>query len=338
MSETLFLKNVYTNEVIAILKHVDLKSPLQNLPLRISSEITLLSNDAFEFIIAGTAIKKKQEQKYKVGVCAIRSADGKLYLDLTCRNPMTTAVSIVADTVDTLTDQQGKNSFLTKSKPCNCHVKNSDDGELSGEQKYDGTSKGTGTQHTYPNFYSAKDIEETTETLEKERKIFSNSKLHQIIEEGSLHDWGIQAIQGVIDVHWVLRKNDLLKNCVKELINTTKSTHLEKDTTLQEEVNLLKNLDELSRRISTKLVSKNKNRKDLEKSFDETFTKLKVTQSNLIKSIDHYKGVHFKQKTLSGITDIRANTSTESNEDVELSDNEMNLLVSSVKDDFLDNL
>ncbi len=105
MSETLFLKNVYTNEVIAILKHVDLKSPLQNLRLRISSEITLLSNDAFEFIIAGTAIKKKQEQKYNVGVCAIRSADGKLYLDLTCRNPTATAVSIVADTVDTLTDQ-----------------------------------------------------------------------------------------------------------------------------------------------------------------------------------------------------------------------------------------
>ncbi len=244
-------------------------------------------------------------------------------------------------------DQQGKNSFLTKSKPCNRPVKNSDDGELSGEQKYDGTSKGTGTQHTYPNFYSAKDIEETTETLEKERKIFSNSKLHQIIEEGSLHDWGIQAIQGVIDVDWVLRKNDLLKNCVKELINTTRSTHLEKDTTPQEEVNLLKNLDELEKakfsvdaeyaRISTKLVSENKNRKELEKSFDETFTKLKVTQSNLIKSIDHYKGVHFKQETLSGITDIRANTSTESNEDVELSDNEMNLLVSSVKDDFLDN-
>ena len=347
MSETLFLKNVYTNEVIAILKHVDLKSPLQNLHLRVSSEITLLSNDAFEFIIAGTAIKKKQEQKYKVGVCAIRSADGKLYLDLTCRNPMATAVSIVADTVDTLTDQQGKNSFLTKSKPCNRPVKNSDDRELSGEHKYDRTSKGTGTQHTYPNFYSAKDIEETTETLEKERKIFSNSKLHQIIEEGSLHDWGIQAIQGVIDVHWVLRKNDLLKNCVKEL-NTTRSTHLEKDTTLQEEVNLLKNLDELEKatffvdaeyaRISTKLVSENKNRKELEKSFDETFTKLKVTQSNLIKSIDHYKGVHFKQETSSGITDIRANTSTESNEDVELSDNEMNLLVSSVKDDFLDNL
>ena len=40
----------------------------------------------------------------------------------------------------------------------------------------------------------------------------------KIITEGSLHDCGIQAIHGVIYVHWVLRKNNILKNSVKELI------------------------------------------------------------------------------------------------------------------------
>ena len=120
--------------------------------------------------------------------------------------------------------------------------------------------------------------------------------------------------------------------------------------TPREEVNLCKNLDELEKakflvdaeymRISPELVSGNKDRKELEKSFDETFTKLKLAQSNLIKSIDHYKGVHFKQKMSFDKTDIIANTSTstECNQDVELSDNEMNFLVSSVKDEFLDNL
>ena len=144
----------------------------------------------------------------------------------------------------------------------------------------------------------------------------------------------------------VPRKNNILKNCVKELI--AGSTHSEKDATPREEVKLCKNLDELEKakflvdaeyiRISPELVSRNKDRKELEKSFDETFTKLKLAQSNLIKSIDHYKGVHFKQKMLFDKTYIIANTSTECNLDVELSDNEMNFLVSSVKHEFLDNL
>ena len=229
MCETLFLRNVYTKEVIAFLKHVDLKSPLQNVRLRISSEITSLSDNVFDFIVAGTTIKPKQEQKYEVGVCATRSADGKLYLDIKRRSSTATTMPIV-ETVDTLTDQQGTNSFrhTINSRPYNRPDKNSDGGKQSDEKNYGKTSKTTATQHNYPNFYSDKDIEETGE-LEKDRKIFFNSKLREIIEEGSLHDWGVQAIQGVIDVHWVLRKNNILKNCVKELI--AGSTHSEKDAT-----------------------------------------------------------------------------------------------------------
>ena len=218
MCETLFLRHVYTKEVIAFLKHVDLKSPLQNLRLRISSEITSLSNNVFEFIVAETTIKTKQEQKYEVCVCATRSVDGELYLDIKRRSSTVTTMPIV-ETVDTLTDQQGTNSFrhTINSRPCNRPDKNSDGGKQSDEKNHDNTSKTTATQHNYPNFYSDKDIEETTETLEKDRKIFFNSKLREIIEEGSLHDWGIQAIQGVTDVCiylylFVFKKEPLLAN------------------------------------------------------------------------------------------------------------------------------
>ena len=62
--------------------------------------------------------------------------------------------------------------------------------------------------------------------------------MDEIITEGSLHDWGIQAIHGVIYVHWVLRKNDILKNSVKELI--ARST----DSENEEEKNFCSNPNE----------------------------------------------------------------------------------------------
>ena len=72
------------------------------------------------------------------------------------------------------------------------------------------TAKSAQEQSSYPNFYSDETIREMSDNLEKQAKIFFNCKLCKIITDGSLRDWGIQAIHGVIDVHWVLRKNNIL--------------------------------------------------------------------------------------------------------------------------------
>ena len=355
MCETLFLKNTCTNKVLAFLKDVDMQSRLQNLRVRINSEISLLSNGIFEFVIAGTAINKKQEQKYKVGMCSVRSADGKWYLHLKCYT--TTPIAAVDWLCATNADKEGTNSYFTNDKRA---YSRSDattrDSEIrTGENKHTETSQIAETKRNYPNFYSDKSINETTDDLEKERKVFFNSKLDEIITGGSLHDWGIQAIHGVIDVHWVLRKNDILKNSAKELI--ARITDSKSEASSQEEQNSCNNLDELEKakslvdseyaRVSADLEREHKNRNELEKSFDETFTKLKVAQSNLKKTIDHYKDFRSKHcqksylmklcwRVVLAPNSIRIR-SIEFDQDVELTENEMDFLASTVKDDYFEN-
>ena len=99
-----------------------------------------------------------------------------------------------------------------------------------------------------------------------------------------MRDWGIQAIHGVIDVHWVLRKNDILKNIVKELTAGNKN----EDATPQEEKKR-KSLDELEKtkslvdyeyaRITSDLETGHHTRNELEKSFDENKAKASSIQS-----------------------------------------------------------
>ena len=91
-------------------------------------------------------------------------------------------------------------------------------------------------------------------------------------------------------------------------------------------------------RITSDLETGHHTRNELEKSFDETFTKLKLAQSNLKKTINHYKDAKSKKKTANDVyvDDIECGTSTELVENVELSDNEMDFLTSSVKDDLFE--
>ena len=326
-----------------------MQSRLQSLRVRINSEISLLSNGIFEFVIAGTAINKKQEQKYKVGMCSVRSADGKWFLDLKCYTTTTTPITAVDWQCATNADKEGTNSYFTNNKRAysRSDTTTTDSEIRTGENKHTETSQIAETKRNYPNFYSDKSISETTDDLEKERKVFFNSKLDEIIRGGSLQDWGIQAIHGVIDVHWVLRKNDILKNSAKELI--ARITDSKNEASSQEEKNLCNNLDELEKakslvdseyaRMSADLERGHKNRNELEKSFDETFTKLKVAQSNLKKTIDHYKDFRSKhcQKKLSHEAMLESCTSTEFDQDVELTENEMDFLASTVKDDYFEN-
>ena len=88
----------------------------------------------------------------------------------------------------------------------------------------------------------------------------------------------------------------------------------------------MENLDELEKtkslvdheyaRITSDLETGHRN--ELEKSFDETFTKLKLAQSNLKKTIDHYKDAKSKKKTANNVhvDDIECGTSTELVENV----------------------
>ena len=326
------LKNTKTKEIVAVLNDVKLESRLEELRARIDSELKL--SNVYEFTICGTGIKTKQEQKYQLRSCVSKSAD---------ENDYCLEINFVH-----------KNNTVSSSAP---NVSGSSSGSNAKEVKenYEDNRKenkeeqiriNEGSTRRYPKFYLQEEIDEACESFEKERKSFFNEKLTEIIETSSLADWGVQEIHGVIDVHWVLKKTEILKNCVKEMIaNQWSQKPPDKDSNIsQQEKNMMKNFDNLEKaqfmldnrykRLSEKLKNDGeKNREELEKDFDQTFSELKKAQSNLTKSIEQYKlklDIQSQMCQLSEENEERMDL----DESLELSENEVEVLVASVQDDF----
>ena len=153
MRETIFLKIVGTNEVPAFLNDVDLQSRLQSLRDRINREIHALSGKVFQFVVASAEINTKQEQKYEVNSCAVRCADGKLHIEIKCNT---------------------STPFVTS------HAENEAESRLDTTTSHKETAKSAQEQSSYPNFYSDETIRETSDNLEKQAKIFFNSKLPRL--------------------------------------------------------------------------------------------------------------------------------------------------------------
>ena len=131
--------------------------------------------------------------------------------------------------------------------------------------------------------------------------------MSEIKEDGSLDNWGKQEILGVLDVHWVLRLADILKNSVKEAVVNSWKDDKETSHTSQQEKNMMKNFDKLQnaqymvdrhyQQLSKELSMKGeKCRGNVESEFDKTFTDLKKAQCNLIKSIDQYKVMQMRHQ------------------------------------------
>jgi hypothetical protein len=82
----LSLKNAKTNEIVAILNDVDLRSRLGELRAKIQSELPKLTD--YEFSIYGTGITRKQEAKYEIGKCVTKSTEeGHFLIELNFLRP-----------------------------------------------------------------------------------------------------------------------------------------------------------------------------------------------------------------------------------------------------------
>ena len=51
---------------------------------------------------------------------------------------------------------------------------------------------------------------------------FFNGKATEIANDSSFDNWGVHEIQGVIYVHWALKKTELLKSCVQDMVSSFK--------------------------------------------------------------------------------------------------------------------
>ena len=67
--------------------------------------------------------------------------------------------------------------------------------------------------------FSDAEIQDATELFAKERMRFHNGMLKKIRMDESLSDWGPQELLGVIESSWVMKKTELLKLKVKEILS-----------------------------------------------------------------------------------------------------------------------
>lgn len=316
----LSLKNVETNEVVAVLYDVDLKSRLADFRARIQSELSRLSVSNYEFSVCGIGIKRKQEQKYEIGKClaATPSKDSPVSIEIRFLSGPD-AENKPEDGINK-TDPQIIDTDNQRQKPLD----------------------------QYPRYFTQEEIDSSLEELERQRKIFFNKKLAEIIGSCLLEDWKKQEIHGVINVHWVLRKTEILKNSVQESIasSTAENSQMANQNPSQIEKNMMKNFDNLEKaqfmvdhhynQLSEEL-SKNgeESRVRLEKEFDQIFSQLKIAQANLTKSITEYRNMQACQLLQREENNEELMIISDAKEECcDILDSEMDDLVLSVKDNF----
>ena len=315
----LSLNNAETNEVVAVLNDVDLQSRLSELRARMQSESSRLSVSNYEFSVCGTGIKRKQEDKYEIGKCltAMPNKDSPVSIEI---------------------------RFLSGPEACP-QAENKLEVEVNKAptQIIQGNEIKKPLVDKYPSYFTQEEIESSLEELEKQRKIFFNKKLTEIIGSGLLEDWNKQEIHGVINVHWILRKTEILKNSVQESIA---SSTTDNQNPSQIEKNMMKNFENLQKaqfmvdhhynQLSEE-ISKNgeESRPRLEKEFDQIFSRLKMAQANLTKSITEFKNMQARQLLPQREQNNEDEMVTsDAKEECEILDSEMDDLVLCVKDNF----
>lgn len=319
---TLNITNSKTEETVGILTDVNSDTPLEELRKRIDSELSL---NEYDFVVFGTALKRKQERKYLVShVCVAKPGNYQhVYFCYSQTNLCSTKLNVSEgfDKKDKQDDSQP--NFKSVVEKVN---------EKSFKDKV----------------YTKDEIKEATGILSKERMTFFNSKSTEIASDPFFDDWGFHEIQGVIDVHWTLKKTCLLKSCVQELVsntvedsNTNRLTSIQKNSDKMEKAQFL--TDKHYAKFCQEISQYGEGRRDeLENQFDETFSSLKIAQADLLKSIEQYhKTATANTEPMQYINESEQISLGELNVSFNndsacafLEDDEMDILVDSVKDSF----
>lgn len=266
----------------------------------------------YQFLVSGIALKPKQETKYAVGgTCG---TSNKLQVRICVRRTPSPSTSY--------SDAQPAPFNFASYEPAAKKSKGQEK-EKRKERKSDALRQ-----------YSESEIHEATGVLEKEKMRFFNKKLESLRSNQAFDSWGQEELRGVIEVSWTLEKTNLLKLTVKERIAAMPSSS---GKTSDKEKQLLKGLEEVEmsdfvvkeeyKNFCVDLKEKGeRHRDDLEKRFDEFFTKLKKAQANLKKSLEHNANpLEVKDET--------ASVTVEHSMNVDLTEEERENLADKVKEE-----
>ena len=187
-------------------------------------------------------------------------------------------------------------------------------------------------------------------TIEKERRIFWNSLVNSICSQKQFKGWSLQALNGLIDTEWTLRKTELLQldaDQAIDKINSTQNANSHKtdvrETKIQQILDRLLLLDFQRKKVYKKIEDLHEQLKHSatdhtkvqdqialeEDNLDKVFTELKSCQSSLQQSIAN------SSKTIEYSAEV-ADSATLAKESpaILISDDELEDIRQSVVDDY----
>lgn len=285
MEKSLYLKT-FGDELFAVVNNVRRTDTLLSVRERLGNT----GDRKFDFLLYGISLKAKQESKTLVQDCStIDKSNGNVEISIKISDTQVTTEQVpeVSACYAPETETLGKvstNEFVP--------LRETDEKEFRGCQTTPEQVKGTRKVHQLT-VYTEEDISEATGLLSKQKMRFHNNMMASIEKDHSLHSWMTQELLGVIESSWVMKRTELLKLEVKELV-------INKPASLEsfQEKSMLRNLEEVEKshfdvareyeKFCADLDRDRGKRQVLEKKFDEFFSTLKQCQGKLIKSIESF--------------------------------------------------
>ena len=334
MESSLFL---ITNkrEIFAKIENVQRTETLRS----VRNRVNIADKENFDFLLFGTALKRKQEAKTLLEDCdLIKTSNFDADLELT--------IKVIKEPVGPVEvreiGQKPSSSSQSVYKPGNTPSTNQRELSVSAmvsDDQNDLQAASFPTQefpirraHKLPIFSEEEISGDVTGVLTKEKMRFHNSMVKRIEKDTSLQRWATEELLGVIESSWVMKRTELLKVKVREVVIAKPTGR----TDTGEERNIMTNLAEVERAhfdvqreygiFCSGLDNARDKREMLEKKFDLFFTTLKQRQAKFEKAIEAYYSSSMK-KTTSSTPPVAMN---ETPEPEELSTDELEFLVEGI--------
>jgi hypothetical protein len=186
-------------------------------------------------------------------------------------------------------------------------------------------------------------------TIEKERRIFWNSLVNSICSQKQFKGWSVQALNGLIDTEWTLRKTELLQldaDQAIDKINSTQKANSHKTDVREKKIQQIldrlllldfqrkkvyKKIEDLHEQLKHSATAHTKVQDQIaleEDNLDKVFTELKSCQSSLQQSIAN------SSKTIEYSAEVAGSATLVKESPAILSDDELEDIRQSVVDDY----
>lgn len=281
---------------LAFLVDYDLERNLAEVRTQILEQLSGLVREDFTFTLFGCPIAQLQESNYLLKHCiSLTEVDGFKYEICIKGKLQDTEMKC-----DFLTEQPeiptiNSTEFCSKDK-----VEISKIVSAAKNDKNEGddiVSKTTKDCKTVIKRYTDNEllVEDSSLLFEKERKVFWNKKAQEIENDEALRDWGTQALHGVIDVAWTMKKTELLILNVKKY-ETLNIQNLRENAAVGK--SMMENLERVEKAhaavnhtykfLCEDVVANRISQEYLEEKLDKKISELKKAQADLVKSCKNF--------------------------------------------------